>query len=132
MSKYDAEWLQSQAIAIERMHGETLTVEWRVEIAKALRDTANAIREREAALEAVTLERDAAQMELKRHFPISKYDGLDIEQWMARAKACEEDAARYRWLLVARAGALADLLKLRLWRADGKDHSAAIDEARRG
>ena len=42
-----------------------------------------------AEIEGLKTERDEAQMELKRHFPVSKYNGLDIEQWKDRALAAE-------------------------------------------
>ena len=42
---YTAEQLRRDAIAIERMHGETLTVEWRGHQASQLRAHADALEE---------------------------------------------------------------------------------------
>ena len=42
-----------------------------------------------ALVQSIIDARDEAQMELKRHFPISKYNGLGIEEWQARAEAAE-------------------------------------------
>lgn len=43
------------------------------------------------ATQAATIER--LKMELKRHAPISHYDGRDIESWMQEAKTLRKDAA---------------------------------------
>lgn len=52
-----------------------------------------------AALVAEKRAREDAQMELKRHFPVSKYNGLDIEQWKDRCMAAERVLAMapMRW-----------------------------------
>ena len=56
-----------------------------------------------AQIEKAERERDEAQMEIKRHFPVSNYNGLDIEQWKDRALAAERILAlsgqhwRERW-----------------------------------
>lgn len=46
-------------------------------------------RQLERELAAVTLDRDELAREMKRHFPISRFNGLDIGQWKDRAEQAE-------------------------------------------
>lgn len=69
-------------------------------------DAGGCISELARDLAAVTRERDELAREMKRHFPISRFNGLDIGQWKdraeqaeARAEANEKDARRLRQAL---------------------------------
>ena len=64
-----------------------------------IREAAALLRSLSLRVEAEKRAREDAQMELKRHFPVSKYNGLDIEQWKDRCMAAERVLAMapMRW-----------------------------------
>ena len=84
--------LNSDAIEVHEEYDEDGATAWdeiarrNAELIVAMRNALPALL---ARIERVERERDEAQMEIKRHFPDSNYNGLDIEQWKDRALAAE-------------------------------------------
>lgn len=121
---YTAEQLRRVAVAIERMHGETLTVEWRDHQAGLLRAFADALEENERLKERVAL--DDTEREYRRqslaneiretlkvrgHFAAERPSDLigcvarAIESERDRASLAEAELAKLRQMVAQQANA---------------------------
>lgn len=89
---YTAEQLRRDAIAIERMHGETLTVEWRDHQAGLLRAFADALEENAR----LTKRADDAHGAIKTLTQI-------VFEWKGRAERAEAELAKLRQLVAQQA-----------------------------
>ena len=86
MSGYTPEALNAEAVAVERMHGETLTVEWREKMAGKLRAFASTLEKLEEHERYYELMRDAD----RGSFVQAMENGAAANSERARADALEE------------------------------------------
>lgn len=87
--KITPEQLRKEAVAVERMHGETLTVDWRTKQANQLRAHADALEENAR----LTKRADDAHSAIKTLTQI-------VFEWKGRAERAEAELAKLRQKLM--------------------------------